>query len=72
LPDVTGRDNYIIAKALAYAIQAIDDLPTHWQEKGDQDDMKRLLEHMIASDDQLAEVQENARNHLTQGKASRA
>jgi hypothetical protein len=68
MAEITGRDGYVIAKALAYAIQAIDDLPGHWQEKGDQADMIRLLEHMIANDDQLAEVQRNARNHLTQGK----
>jgi hypothetical protein len=26
--DITGRDSYIIAKALAYAIEAIDRLPS--------------------------------------------
>jgi len=43
---VTGRDNYIIMSALAYAIEAIDRLPQRWQEWSDQKDMIALLDAM--------------------------
>jgi ketosteroid isomerase-like protein len=43
---VTGRDGFIIRKALAYAITAIERLPSRWQEVSDAADMKRLLESM--------------------------
>jgi hypothetical protein len=42
-PDVTGRDNYIIAWALAYAIECINRLPEEWQEASNQRDMELLL-----------------------------
>jgi hypothetical protein len=41
--NVTGRDGYIIAKALAYAISAIEALPPRWQEWSDCEDMKAIL-----------------------------
>jgi hypothetical protein len=41
--NVTGRDGYIICKALAYAIAAIERLPEQWQEHGDREDMRALL-----------------------------
>jgi hypothetical protein len=44
--DITGRDHYIVCKALAYAIEAIDRLPSEWQEGSDRDDMLQLLEAM--------------------------
>lgn len=40
---VTGRDGYIIAKALAYAIARIQSLPDDRQEYGDMLDMCALL-----------------------------
>lgn len=40
---VTGRDGYIIRKALAYAIETIERLPERWQEWSDKEDMKTLL-----------------------------
>lgn len=66
---VTGRDSYIVAKALAYAIEAIEALPPEWQEGGDQGDIKKLLDRMVSEDADLAEVQRSARNHLTRGGA---
>jgi hypothetical protein len=40
---ITGRDDYIIVKALAYDIEAIGRLSDPWQEASDRDDMLRLL-----------------------------
>ena len=44
---ITERDGDIIAKALAYAIEAIDRLPEAWQEAeaSDRDHMLMLLQH---------------------------
>ena len=40
---ITGRDGYIMAQALAYAIEAIEHLPDKWQEWSNKEDMKLLL-----------------------------
>ena len=40
---LTGRDGYIVAKALAYAIAFIDSLPEAKREVSDRDDMVALL-----------------------------
>lgn len=40
---VTGRDDWVMAKALAYAVTTIDLLPRRWQEASDCRDMKALL-----------------------------
>ena len=42
-PSVTGRDGYIMAKALAYAIAYIDSLPEEKREASDRNDMVALL-----------------------------
>jgi hypothetical protein len=44
MTDITGRDGFIICKALAYAIETIERLPEQWQEWSDKEDMKRLLD----------------------------
>jgi len=41
--DVTGRDSYIVHKALAYAIATIQNLPKQRQEYSDMLDMCALL-----------------------------
>lgn len=41
---VTGRDGYIAAKALVYAIARIQSLPEEWQEYGDMLDMCSLVQ----------------------------
>jgi hypothetical protein len=43
---ITGRDDYILMKALGYAIEAIGRLPRRWQEGSDQEDMIMLLNAM--------------------------
>jgi hypothetical protein len=58
---VTGRDNYIIMNALAYAIEAISRLPERWQERSDQKDMIALLDAMS---DQPDFFRIGARGHL--------
>ncbi len=65
MTDITGRDGYIVAKALAYAIEAIDQLPEERREEGDQADMKRLLDQMVSSDRRLAELVRGVRAHMT-------
>ena len=47
--DVTGRDSYITAKALAYAIAMIDQQAVRDQEVSDREDMVALL-HQIVPD----------------------
>ena len=44
--DITGRDDYLVRKALAYAIETIEGLPKRWQEQSDQQQMLLLLESM--------------------------
>lgn len=48
--NVTGRDAFIVAQALAYAAEAIDRLPLERREQSHRADMLRLLHH-IAPDD---------------------
>jgi hypothetical protein len=57
--NVTGRDDYIIAKSLAYAISIIDALPQERQEGSDREDMARLLAAMRGND-----MMGGARAHL--------
>ena len=38
------RQKLIIAKALAYAIKTIENLPPRWREQSDMEDMKIILE----------------------------
>jgi hypothetical protein len=40
---IAGRDGYVMAQALAYAIEAIEHLPDKWQEWSNKEDMKLLL-----------------------------
>jgi len=46
---VTGRDDYILKKALAYAIVCIRGLPSDRQEIPDRNDMLKLFEHFCDS-----------------------
>ncbi len=41
--DITGRDGFILCKALAYAIITIEKLPVAWREASDREDMIALL-----------------------------
>ena len=65
-PDsITGRDFYIVAKALAYAIETIESLPERWQEYQDCLDMKAILEASFSK--QMREiVTDSVRLHLFQ------
>jgi hypothetical protein len=40
---ITGRDAYLVAKALAYAIEVIAALPATWEEWCDREDMEEIL-----------------------------
>ena len=61
---ITGRDGYIMAKAFAYAIEAIERLPDEWQEWGDKQDMKLLLNTFQPGI--VEHVRTEARRHLEQ------
>ncbi len=43
MPDITGRDDFIIAKALYLAIHYIDKLPLEKRPLSDQDNMQQIL-----------------------------
>jgi hypothetical protein len=43
MQDITGRDSYLITKALFYAIHFIDGLPEQYQAWSDRSDMIKIL-----------------------------
>jgi hypothetical protein len=63
LAGVTGRDAYIVRKALAYAIEAINRLPPEWRQADEQEDMLTLFD-AVAKPDEQAELRLTARAHL--------
>jgi hypothetical protein len=73
LEGITGRDGYIMMKALAYAIEAIESLPMRWQEVNDKDDMKLLLDAYAGSNlsgtNRVNYHRTEARKHLTEQEA---
>ncbi len=62
-PGVTGRDGYIIGKALAYAIATIDGLPEGQQERSDRDDMVAVLLAMYPDQFTLGEYADGVERH---------
>ena len=63
LGGITGRDGYIVAQALAYAIEVIGSLPEDRQEWSNCEDMKRIFE--AAFSEQMRQiVTHSARFHL--------
>lgn len=61
--DITGRDSNIVAKALAYAILSIDQLPKDRRELIDQEDMKAILKFLRPN--QHEHILKEANSHLT-------
>jgi len=59
--DITGRDHWLLCKALAYAIETIGRLPKRWQERSDRQDMIKLLDALSASPDYF---RTGARSHI--------
>jgi len=59
MKNITGQDSFIIAKALAIAIEAIDRLPEEWRAESDKENGVAPLipEPRIAGDDGLAPFQ---------------
>ena len=49
MESVTGRDGYIIAKALRWALKYAESQPDHEREWSDEEDMKAILEKNIRS-----------------------
>jgi hypothetical protein len=68
--NVTGRDNYTIAKALCYAIVLIDSLPKRKQEASDREDMEKLLRAMKPNADERNHCLKSARDHMMWRPAS--
>jgi hypothetical protein len=64
-PSVTGRDGYIEAQALAYAIMAIELRPERYQEWSNKEDMKTILDHLCTDGRIKRHLLDNARAHLT-------
>jgi hypothetical protein len=63
-PDsITGRDGYIVAQALAYAILVIESLSKEWQESSNCQDMKAIFEARV-DEPMRAILTESARFHL--------
>ena len=63
MTDITGRDSYIIAVALSYAIECINRLPVEWQEQSERDDMEKLL-IAICGEDFAGTFREAARDKI--------
>ena len=61
---ITGRDDMIINKALAYAILTIENLPRERQEQSDCDDMRALLVARTSSAAHRDHVMQGARAHI--------
>jgi hypothetical protein len=49
-PDITGRDGYIVAQALATAFALIGTLPEQCREDSNRHDMALLLRRMLGPD----------------------
>lgn len=62
--NITGRDDFIFVKALAYAIATIERLPSERQEWSDCEDMRDLLEACVPNPAYRAEVMRCARWHM--------
>ena len=60
---VTGRDGYVVCKALNYAIEVIAALPTELQERSDREDM-RAIRAALFSKTLNSVVTESACEHL--------
>jgi len=65
-PNITGRDDYIMNKALSYAITTIENLPSVQQEASDCDGMCTLLEARVPDAAARAAVMLSARAHMGQ------
>jgi hypothetical protein len=61
--EVTRRNGYLIAKALAYAIATIDGLPYEKQEVSNRDDMIALLTQLVPKDRDLAKLADGIEIH---------
>lgn len=62
--NVTGRDDAIINKALAYAITTIKDLPKVRQEWSDCEDMRAMLEARLPNTTARDWVMQGVRQHI--------
>lgn len=66
MPELVGRDLYLVKKALAMAVISIQRAPEGpFRPDSDMTDMKQLLEQMVARDEELAHYARSARTAIT-------
>jgi hypothetical protein len=64
-PDgITGRDGYIIAQALTYAIATINALPEWRRENSNWRDMEKILRELAASEAEREQLSSGVDGHL--------
>jgi hypothetical protein len=61
---ITGRDCYIVARALVYAVETIKSLPCRRQEISECEEMEKILA-MITNGPTRRDLTENVRRHLS-------
>jgi hypothetical protein len=61
MAEFTGRDLFLVKKALAIAVLAIERRAGQFQSRSDQADMKALLDRLIVSDTELEHYARSAR-----------
>ena len=64
--DITGRDTYILAQALAFTIEAFSGLPIEFRPDNNITDMKLILDDLLKHGSGLAQSQMLARRKLEQ------
>lgn len=66
MPELAGRDLYLVKKALAIAVTSIERAPEGpFRPDSDLVDMKRLLDEMVSRDEELAHYARSARIAIT-------
>ena len=62
--DITSRDLYVLAQALAYGIAITDCFPEEHQEKSNRADMLKLLERFVPDPRQRQELMREVRERM--------
>jgi hypothetical protein len=68
--EVTGRDWFILVRALSYARAAIRSLPPPLREESDCEDMDRIFEALIPNPDQRAALEQTVFTNFVQRRGA--